>query len=73
MDDNRTSAFSRRDFTADEEIESEPYYNDGDEDDMIRSDRSIDRGKAAYYKPARYEGSPPTSFISYEWSLDYYH
>jgi hypothetical protein len=64
VDDYRTSAFSRRDYTPEEEVEAESYNINSDDDDMIRSDRSIERVKAAYYRPGRYARSPQTSFIS---------
>ena len=58
IDYYRTSAFSRRDYTPDEVVEAEPYYNGDDDYGMIRSDRSVDRVKTAYYRPGRYERSP---------------
>jgi hypothetical protein len=64
IDDYRTSAFSRGVYTPDELVEAEPFYTGDDEYGMIRSDRSVERAKAVYYRPGRYERSPQTSFIS---------
>jgi hypothetical protein len=64
IDDYHTSAFSRRDYTRDELVEAEPFYTVDDEYGVIRSERSVERAKAAFYRPGRYERSPQTSFIS---------
>jgi hypothetical protein len=60
IDDYRTSVNSSREFPRDEFVEAEPCFNrDGDVDGMTLSDRSVDRAKAAYYRPGRrYGGSP---------------
>ena len=60
--DAHTSVYSRDDFIPDE-VKAASFYDDDYEGDMILSDRSIDRVKAAYYRPGGYE-SPRTSVYS---------
>jgi hypothetical protein len=60
--DARTSVYSRDDRYPGE-VRAASYYDDDYEDDLILSERSIDRVKAAYYRPGGYE-SPRTSVYS---------
>ena len=60
--DASTSVYSRDDRYPGE-VRAASSYDDDYEDDLILSDRSIDRVKAAYYRPGGYE-SPRTSCYS---------
>ena len=60
LDDAVTSIYSRDDFYPDE-LRAASYYDEGN---LILSDRSIERVKAAYYRPAEGYESPRTSVYS---------
>jgi hypothetical protein len=63
IQDARTSVYSR-DYSSPNEVRAASSCEDDNEGDSILSDRSIDRVKAAYYKPARGYESPETSVYS---------
>ena len=60
--DALTSVYSR-DYFYPDELRAASFSDDDYEGDLILSDRSIDRVKAAYYRPGAYE-SPQTSVYS---------